>query len=213
MKTETVDTPDGLMLKGASPELLRELLNELFDVLGSVGLPVAASLAPGLTSREIRELLLSRGLSAPNELTAWYETFNGTTLGPTQTPVQLFPVYDLHSLETAVALYDLEPASRGVGVEDWNWHPEWLRIAEPVQSLAVRCSADEEGPPLVRAVGHDYNTQAANPPYQVVSLCTPVAWWIEELQNGSYVWDAARGLWNVEGISADHLSRRVAGFI
>jgi hypothetical protein len=63
--------------------------------------------------------------------------------------------------------------------------------------LAMRCSEDPESPPLIRFVSDDgsTSTQDGDTTYQVVSLCTPVTWWIDSIRRGWYTWDGSPGTW------------------
>ena len=215
MTYATVRTPSGPMLEGSSPDLLRKLLENLFDALESAGVPLRAHLRPGLSEGYIRERLERRGLVAPLELVSWYETFDGARFMVGEAPTRLFPVFDLHSLDQALALYDAEAEALRMGSEPWEWNPEWLRIGEPVHSLAVHCAPDESAPPRVRSVGDDHTTQALDPTYQVVSLCTPVAWWIEALEAGVFEWRADVGNWALTQIfpGSRWFPQRLAGFV
>ena len=112
------------MLKGSSPAKLKVLLHRYFAALEELGVPVAGHLAPGLSEREIRASLERSGLSAPLEVVAWFETFNGTRFDEDETPFYLFPRFDLRPLDHALALYDQQVADGHVGYGDWLWHPE-----------------------------------------------------------------------------------------
>ena len=51
--------------------------------------------------------------------------------------------------------------------------------------------------PLVRFVSDDgsTSTQDSDTEYQVVSLCTPVTWWIDSIRRGWYKWDGGSSTW------------------
>ncbi len=84
---------------------------------------------------------------------------------------------------------------RGFG--RWEWNPNWVHIMGDQHGLAMCCADDPESPPLVRFVSDDgyTSTQDGDTAYQVVSLCTPVTWWIDSIRRGWYRWEARSGVW------------------
>lgn len=213
MKLITIATPSGYTVEGSSAELIPELLERFFGCMEAAGSPVRSLLAPGLPPEVVRDRLGEVGLSAPDELVAWYSVFDGilASAGPLNAPP--FPTFQLHSLDVALALYEREHEVMGVGHEIWNWNPRWLRIGSPVHSLAVRCSDEVDEPVLVRAVGDDRNTQVENPSYQVVSLCTPVQWWIEAIDHGLFSWDSGNQRWRHHPTSDYSMERRLTQLV
>ncbi len=189
------------------------LLDLFFDEIASIGLPIFEHLKPGLPEAQIRSVLSTRGLSAPDELIAWYSRFDGPEFAVDEQPFNCFPKFALHSLETAITLFDRDSSAPGLGTEPWEWDPRWLRLGGPVQSMAVQCGPIAEAPVLVRSVGDDRTTQEIRPPYQVVSLCTPLTWWIEGLRAGLYRWDSHSRHWTVNKSAAVDHDRAVTGMI
>lgn len=191
----TLETAQGLSVAPSGAAELSVLLDVFFEELSKLQLPIAQHLAPGLTDTDVRELLATKSLSAPDELVAWYSRFNGLRFEPGEEPFNCFPRFPLHSLEQAIALYERDSTSPGLGTQEWEWHPQWLRIGGSVQSIAVKCGDDTDEPVLVRSVGDDRTTQEPRPTYQVVSLCTPITWWIEGLREGHYAWNGDTRRW------------------
>ena len=48
----------------------------------------------------------------------------------------------------------------------------------------------------VRSVEDSYRTQDWQTDYQVVSLCTPVVWWIDAIRRGWYRYRTSTGTWD-----------------
>ncbi|MEO6116792.1 MAG: hypothetical protein ABIP33_10435 [Pseudolysinimonas sp.] len=66
--------------------------------------------------------------------------------------------------------------------------------------LAIFCDGDPVDPPLVRGITWDreYGTQPHQTLRQAVSLCTPVAWWVDALRRGRYRWNERTNAWDVD---------------
>jgi len=205
-------TRQGQTVIGSGPDLLAILLDAYFDELEELGVPVRSHLAPGLSPSVTRELLEADGLAAPDEIVAWFEKFNGPAFGDGEAPFYLFPGSALHSLETAVKLRAVDRQAVGFGHEVWQWNAEWLRLGDPVVGLAVRCAEPTDAAPLVRHVGDGHGTNGDDA-HQVVSLCTPVVWWIEALRAGRFLWDADARRWNFppSPVEPGTLTRRMLG--
>jgi hypothetical protein len=80
----------------------------------------------------------------------------------------------------------------GVGFGEFEWNPSWFPVAGegPKFNIAVDFSGDQV-PPLVRAISPEdaSTTHDSSSRFQVVSLCTPVRWWIEAIREGLYFVD------------------------
>jgi hypothetical protein len=100
------------------------------------------------------------------------------------------------SLAECVHAY-LDPEGLTKGSEDWQWNPDWIRIMGDANGLAICCAAPADNAPLVRGLSWtgEYGTQPTQTLRQVVSLCTPVTWWIDSLRNGWYRWNADSNAW------------------
>ena len=186
----TIGSPKGPTVEGAPAEMLTELLRELDESLTRAGFPVDRLLLPGSDEGSIRAAVARVGLIAPDELVAWFSWHEGSARLDAARP--FVPGCTLWSLESVLSLYEKEP----LGEEEWN--PNWLQVIGPNVGIAVYCDSDAAAPPLLRSVAPDseFGTQPNQTARQVVSLCTPVAWWLDSLANGWYEWQAQVGRWH-----------------
>jgi hypothetical protein len=191
---ETVGTNRGPSVEGASAELLSRLLSDFELELRGQGVAVDEFLRPGASERDIRAAFDECDLIAPLEAIAWF----GWRDGPTRTPQShlVMPMFMGWSLAECVRAYR-DPRGQPKGSEPWQWDPNWLQIMGDANGLAIYCSTKETDAPLVRSLswGREFGTQPAQTLHQVVSLCTPVAWWIDALRNGWYRWNPAASAW------------------
>jgi hypothetical protein len=196
---ETIGTPQGPSVEGASPELLSTLLAAFEEELRKQKVPVDRYMRPGADESEVRAGFAQCGLVAPDEAVRWF----GWRDGPTRTKDSHFvmPMFMSWSLAECVAAY-LDPKGQPKGYESWQWHPGWIQIMGDANGLALNCIAPPEEAPLVRGLswGREYGTQPEQTLRQVVSLCTPVAWWLDALQHGWYRWNVPGNAWE----SVDH---------
>jgi len=120
-------------------------------------------------------------------------------------------MFEMWSLEEAEERRH-SPGAQPLGMGTSDWDPKWIQIMGPAAGLALRCGADPLGPTLVRAVSHtrEMGTQADQTQQQVVSLCTPVSWWIEGLREGWYTWVQEANGWDSD-FMAQPLGRRLKG--
>jgi hypothetical protein len=162
------------MAEGASPELLRELLAELEVQLREHHYEVD-KLKAGLPEKEIEDRLRAIGVEADPELVTWFSWRDGSDL---QTSLPSFWLFSLSHVED---LYQ----SADFGTEEWQWAPGWLKIAGPMYGMAVG-PAVASGQPRVRAASPEHTVQGATATHQVVSLCTPVTWWIEAIHANAW---------------------------
>jgi hypothetical protein len=194
---EIVDTPLGPAAVGSSPDLLRDLLDEYEIELRRLGVATDELLAPGAPESEIRAGLADHGLTAPNELVTFFGWHNGLTeLGNTGYPT---PFFELTSWQAALAWYS-DPNGQTHGLGKWEWNPRWLQVTRDKNPMAVLCGNDSASTPLVRATSYDgeYATQPDKTQHQVVSLCTPVTWWIAALRSGAFHWRSEGMGWDVD---------------
>lgn len=194
---ETIGTSHGPSVDGASPALLQELLEAFQDALAHQGVPVERFLSPGTSPERVRSRLNDIGLRAPDELVAWFGWHDGPKRMPGSASV--LPRFLFWSLDEAISMH-VSPRGQPKGTEDWQWNPAWLQIMGDGNGLAIHCAEDPTEPPLVRALTMDgeYGTQPKKTLRQVVSLCTPVAWWTEAVSENWYRWDAKSQLWDID---------------
>jgi len=192
---ETIGTPFGPSVEGASPALLSELLIGLEEELRKQGVPVDEYLRPGVPPAEVSAGFTECGLVAPEEAVVWF----GWRDGPNRTPNshKVMPMFLSWSLAECVAAY-VDPNGHPKGDEDWQWDPAWIQIMGDANGLAISCAAPADRAPLVRALSWDweFGTQPLQTLNQAVSLCTPVAWWVDALQHGWYHWNSDAHAWD-----------------
>jgi hypothetical protein len=197
------------MVEGASAEMLRELLSAFEGELENQGVPLGTLLAAGVTREYVLEMFARVQLTPPDEVVVLYEWRNGIT--PVQGSEYALPMFAFPSIERTVEAY-LSPTGWPKGDEDWQWKPDWIQIMGQGYGLAVCTSDPPADPPLARGISVDgeFGTQPDQALRQVVSLCTPVAWWVESLIEGWYRWDSTSGRWDVDP-SAQPAIRNIHG--
>lgn len=186
---ETYRSPRGLTVEGASPELLVELLDALAFETKRAGAPLNDVLQPGVSRQYVQDQLGTIGLTAPEELIAWWGWRNGARPGL----VSGQPL-DMNSVEMAIHLYP----RRFLGDGEFSWHPDWIRLLGP-GGYAISVNTDpSEQPPAIRATESFIGTAPDNTATQVVSLCTPVTWWLLARAKGWTRWEVKDGFgrWN-----------------
>jgi len=206
---DTVITPDGPSVESASAALLVDLLNTLDDELRRVGVAVDRFLRPGAHPDFVREVFDRNGLVAPDEAVVWFSWHDGPAR--VEGGNHPLPRFDIWSIEEAEARRQSAGAQQlGPGPDEWN--PDWFQILGPAAGVAVLCSAAPDAPMLVRALSHtrELGTQREQTQQQVVSLCTPVSWWIEGIRMGWYTWVSSASGWNFD-FMAQPVGRRLKG--
>jgi hypothetical protein len=178
-----------MTVEGASAALLAELLQEFEMEMRKQKVPVDRWLSPGASPQVVRERFAQLGLTAPAEAVVWFGWYDGVK--PVAGSAGALPVFEGISLEVARRRYE---GSR-LGLGEWDWNPNWLQIMGGKYGLAVSCADAPEQPPLVRSVEDEWMTQDWQTEHQVVSLCTPVAWWIDAMRRGAYVFDRSINWW------------------
>ncbi|MEO6116793.1 MAG: hypothetical protein ABIP33_10440 [Pseudolysinimonas sp.] len=192
---ETIQTPVGPSVVGASAHLLAELLIAFEESLREQGLPVDDYLRPGASPDDVRAIFDRFNLVAPDEVVTWFGWHDGRR--PIRESYLTLPMFQAWSLEDV----DLNRRARArvqpFGLTKEDWDPSWVQIMGDHNGLAVRCSGGPPDVPLVRALEKaSPNTLADYTATQVVSLCAPVTWWIEGLRSGRYVWHPDANAWD-----------------
>jgi hypothetical protein len=183
-----------MTVEGSSPALLRELLTTFELELRKQGVPVDDWLQPGAHDSSVRAEFSARGLTAPEEAVVWFGWHDGARA--VRGSEQALPMFTLRSLHH-LSVEWTTPGRLQLGHGEWDWNADWVKILGEQLGVAVCCRDDPERPPLVRAITADgtEGTQDWQTAQQVVSLCTPVAWWIESLRRGWYQWDPRAEEW------------------
>jgi hypothetical protein len=204
MLPETHATPEGPKVEGASASLLKRLLTLLEAELVKQGVPVAEYMSPGARKSEVEAAFGKCGLVPPDEAIVWFGWHNGPT-GEGNSE-RVFPRFNFWSLEDCVRDY-LEPGGQPKGYGPRLWNPDWINLMGDGNGVALDCGKPASHPPLVRALslGREFGTQAGEIGNQVVSLCTPVTWWIDAFRRGWYQWDREQTGWDWENGPPDAL--------
>jgi hypothetical protein len=192
-----IATPQGPSVHGAGPELLGDLLEQLEQSLRDAGVPVLDYFQPRASREEVQRAFEECGLLPSEEAVVWFDWHNGD-----DGYHRSLPWFDFWPLET-VRRRRLDPGGQKVGVGDWMWHPDWIQLMGDNNGVAISRALDEKGreQTLVRALSisdPEWSTQPSGGAHQVVSLCTPVTWWIESLRAGWYQWDRVREGWHID---------------
>ncbi|MDN4598589.1 hypothetical protein [Leifsonia virtsii] len=182
----TYRASDGLTVEAASPELLSELLGALSFETRRLGIPVDDSLNPGIGRQQIVDGLGEIGLTPPEEALVWWGWHNGLKFGAYRSPA-----LDQISLETSVGMFKTMP----LGLADYEWNPDWIVLAGGSPAgMAINCDT-RLALPHVRGVDGISGTQAGDVTNQVVSLCTPVTWWLLARAKG-WTFPGSDGAWH-----------------
>jgi hypothetical protein len=187
---ETIQTPGGLSVAGASAGLLGELLAELDVILEESRPGHREIMRPGATVEEIRSTLEPRGIEPNDEIITWFGWHDGIREG-SKILSRILPI----RLSKALEIVDHEVL--GVG-DKTLWHPAWIPVTEG--GLWAARADTEIDPPPVRPVQRDMgtHTQDAPPTYQVISLCTPIAWRLQALREGWERFNPTTGRWEAD---------------
>ena len=183
---ETTRVAEGLTVVGASADLLRELLEAYEWECARAGASLVDIYAKGLSPSEIEDRFAAIGIVPPAELVVWWSWYDGVIPG-----YPPGPLWERLSLDTAIGIYEHED----LGLFEDQWNPDWIRVTGWGANIGVAASCASSGiPPLIRLVAPgERSTQPTDDNNQVVSLCTPVAWWCLGLAKGWTVWDPAKG--------------------
>lgn len=210
MLPATIDTPFGPSVEGAGAPLLAEVLVELEMELGRISFPVDR-LRPGLPRAEIAARFAAVERPVPDELLTWFEWHDGATVPPGAALLQIAPARVLLGLD-AMLRFVREPPMP-YGYEVGNWQPEWTMLAPDMGcGILVNHMSDPGVAPLVRTMWEYTFDPQEGPTQQVVSLCTPVTWWIEAIRSGGWAWDIENHLWRTYQ-SALPMERSLRGFL
>jgi len=192
--------------------LLRELLIELEGELERAGAPVS-QLAPPNERKIIRAKFEAAGLCVPDEAIEWFGWKSGLTVAARKSnPGGPLPLFEMWSQEEIISSRQHLASSSDFGPESWQWSPSWLHLIGDNNGIAVRMTECPANPPLVRSM--QFGSPNTDPAYietQVVSLCTPVYWWLEDLRSGIFRWDGGQGRWSADFKRLPEW-RRVLGF-
>lgn len=173
-----VSTDQGLMVRGASPDLLEELLTRYEALQRAAGWDPDEFLRPGLSREDIITPWAERGVQVPEEIVRLWQWHNGGVPGR-------YPGTPLDSIEQSLGRWDQEPK----GLVDFLWDPAWITVAMG-GAIAVKTSED---PPLVRDSSGVpiLEVDTWDRRVQVVSFCTIVAMGIYGRERDFYTLNSA----------------------
>jgi hypothetical protein len=204
---DTIGTPRGPTVDGASPELLQELLQTLETEMRAVGVPVSKLLRPGAQRADIQREFHAWAVVAPEEAIVLFEWHDGRFEKPEAWwGLPRFEAWSLEYLAAARARRGETPEGFG----QWERNPNWMHIMGDQYGLAMCCADDPENAPLIRFDDFISGTQEWQIEEQVVSLCTPVTWWIDSIRRGWYQWDKRAQEWHIDTL-AQPAYRRMYG--
>jgi len=183
-----IKTERGASLEAAGPELLARLLVDFEHELRHQGFPFDTCFNPPATPSEVRLAFEPFGVEPPNELVTLLTWRNGERL-PKLRHETATPLFFLNSVERIIDEYVNEPNK---GLTPGRWRPQWFLWAD---KLAVATDDAPDKSPLIRAIWPESQTEPDSTFYQVVSMCTPFYWWLQNLRNGAYEWDVDSGNW------------------
>lgn len=200
-------TDDGPMAQGASPELLRELLETYEYECDRMGSPIKSAMAPGIAEQQIRAMLSEVGLVANDEVVTWFSWHDGVSTDiDFAIAVHAMPQFVAAPLFYAVQRYrefvlEFEPPY-GTDVPReifmFGAGEGWLRLVDDLRGCAIDClgELDPSTPPRIRSASEAFDEDGSGRLSRAVSLCTLVTWWLECLRSGAYSWNAAEQHWD-----------------
>ncbi len=200
-----LSTPDGPMLEGASPQRLRELLEQYEAALTSLGSPVADYLNPGISRLEIDAKLSSRGLRCPEELVVWFRWHNGVVRRP-GILIGGLPVIRMATLDEALKTYDDSRGDLELALSEeldydsltYGAGEGWLRLETSSEAVAVECNEPGDAPPRIRSANVSFAERETELTDRAVSLCTPISRWIQAAERGAFTWMSDDYRWTVD---------------
>jgi hypothetical protein len=193
---------DGLVtLETVDASVLAELLAMYERELVQLGVPVREYLRPGLERREVVLGLAELGLSAPEELIAWFGWQDGLReKKPGEVYPEILQTMFPCSLESALKRYnDTRPGEGDPPI--WCWAPEWLMLEDGAYGFAVSCEDAPTHAPVVRFVDEANWIHGPQTKWGARSLSTLVVFWIEMLRNGASQWADNHWVWDVSALS------------
>jgi len=192
---ETIESDGGWTVRGAGPGLLAVLLRQYTKLLRDLGFPMQ-TVAAGTDAVSVREVMTNLGVGAPEELIEWFGWQNGLVRNSGGHIASTLPIgFVPASLEFSAATYEIQ-------LRDWIpeglWAKGWISL-ESKQGLSLYCDGDPHAPCLVRQRFIDeYDFVTEYQPYQVLSLCTVVSWWLEALATHAAWRDSTLSGWDFD---------------
>lgn len=220
---EIETTPFGPRASVSGPIALAGLLVELEQVVQAVSARTDLGLAPGLPPEEVESTLATVGLRANAELLTWFGWHNGLERSNRQIAWRTLPGIIPGSLQDLVRIYRTDvldfvaPVERGVVVPQrfftYGLGFGWLPLeVDSTTRYAVSCFGESNAIPLIRRAEPEYFQPAWHDKLQAVSLCTPVAWWLQGVASGAHLWNKEQQRWDEPDSGKLPPSQIAAGF-
>jgi hypothetical protein len=211
-------TPDGPRADQTGAAVLIELLVRYEELALLAGVPMEATLRPGISEDQVRSVLGEVGLTPPTELVAWFGWHNGCAdSGQAGLALRTFPNFVMAGAEEAAANYRtgileyfppwLPPetelsAERG---DIFGIGEGWLMLTGSNRGYAIECTERDGPSPRIRYANEQFGEPGTENFFRAVSLCTIVTWWIEAFDNGAYRWNRERLMWDFDPLQLPSL--------
>jgi hypothetical protein len=187
---ETSSTDGGLIVEGADADLLAALLDAYGFELRRQSTQTWESMKPGRSRQEVVDLLSSAGVEPLDELVVWWAWRDGFLPGASRIGVG----HPLLRLEQALFFRREDEQLAFELLPD----PSWIRVGGDGMRDSIAVSfADSSDPPVVRFLDPEIGDR---PGRDVISLCTPVAWWLTGLERGWTRFDETWNAWRMEQV-------------
>jgi hypothetical protein len=201
------------------PLLTEAILDQFLDAIRASGARLAEHLQPGVSDREIDELITAAGVSLPTEARTWWRWRNGVSASA---KLALAGDFRWLPLDRAVDEYrELRRESVALAEQPWSAGPAadpdyfWAARFFPVittsyGAITCDCSVPENAQSPMRMVHWEGgSTDGSNATSSFAEL---LDWWIDAIRTGGWVHDGRHyGLTRVhECLDPD---RRAAGVV
>ena len=197
---EILESPQGFKAVGASPELLRELLDEFAVVSLRSGFDLDETCNPGIGRQEIIDAWAPQGITPPEEAIVWWGWHNGYRMHTTNK----YPGIAQISVDQSVRGYASMPKGDG----EYSWNPRWILLWHNV----AMDTAPTDRAPLVRATDGGMGTYPDDTDKQVMSMCTPVTMWLTCRENGWTVFTPEKWTYDQERIPPEWWKTQLSHF-
>ncbi|MGO4298835.1 hypothetical protein [Leifsonia sp. RAF41] len=207
-----VDTPDGPEIAPAGAAVLVDLLSALEERLIRVGVPVQNWLNTGLSEHAVRVRLAEVGLTAPDEVVAWFGWHNGRNLAAGPASRLALPRFDMQSLEAAIDSYRLFGFDSAEPLPSFGAGTGWLRLVDDNLGCAVECLEPGPRPPRLRYRTEEFGVPGTERLWKARSICTLVGWMIDGIESGAHTWIDENHGWRLSPSLLPETQRAV-GFV
>ena len=185
--------------------LTTDLLEALAERWRLRGAPIVEHLRPGLSDAEIDALTDPLGITLPGEARTWWSWHDGVASNAGQ-PERRIGALMMEFIPLAQAVRDYQEGRAvlvGAGGEDAlrDWPTSWFPITAQGRGDVVVCECDvprDAATPI-----HVFRWDDPDPRPAASSFGALVALWIEAIDSGRWVYDAARRSWYLDDSGGD----------